>query len=300
MKQFELSIITVNYNGYDDTVQLIESLRAFLETPHEIIVVDNGSVTDEAALIKDCHPFVKTVRSDENLGFAGGNNLGCRHATGEYLLFLNNDTIVKDNSLHYLMETLRRNPDVAGVSPKILFYDDPGHIQFAGYTEFSPVTIRNRTIGYNEPDNGNYEAIAPTAYLHGAAMMIRREVIEEVGMMPECYFLYYEEMDWCSRMKRHGYRLLFDPRAVVYHKESSSTGKESPLKAYYLIRNRMLFAWRNRNGVARYFSVAYLSLCAGVKDTFSYLVSMKFSLASATCKGCVDFFGMFFKKWETK
>lgn len=290
MKISELSIITVNYNGINDTQMMIESVLSNLTQEVEIIIVDNGSLHDESALLKEKYPFVKAIRSSGNLGFAGGNNLGYKHSTGNYILFLNNDTILKDDSLSFLIETLKSNPRIAGVSPKIIFNDEMGRIQYAGYTELSSVTIRNRTIGNNEKDFGQYDITAPTAYLHGAVMLVKREVIEEVGMMPECYFLYYEEMDWSAQMKKAGYELMYEPRSVVYHNESSSTGKDSPLKIYYMTRNRLLFAWRNRSGLKRIITLVYLLLIATSKDIVKYAVGIRFDLVEATCKGCCDFF----------
>ena len=290
MKLPDLSIITVNYNGINDTLVMIESVLSNLAQEVEIIVVDNGSLNDESALLKEKYPLVKAIRSSRNLGFAGGNNLGYKHSTGMYILFLNNDAILKDDTLRFLIETLNSNQRIAGVSPKILYNDEMGRIQYAGYTELSSVTIRNRTIGNNEKDFGQYDITAPTAYLHGAVMLVKREVIEEVGMMPECYFLYYEEMDWSAQMKKAGYELMYEPRSVVYHNESSSTGKDSPLKIYYMTRNRLLYAWRNRCGLNRIISLIYLALIATSKDIVKFAVGLRFDLVKATFMGCFDFF----------
>ena len=298
MKLPELSIITVNYNGINDTLMMIESVLSNLIQEVEIIVVDNGSLHDESALLKEKYPFVKAIRSSRNLGFAGGNNLGYKHSIGKYILFLNNDTILKDDSLRFLIETLKSNPRVAGVSPKILYNDELGRIQYAGYTELSSITIRNKTIGNNEKDFGHYDITAPTAYLHGAAMLVKREVIEDVGMMPECYFLYYEEMDWSAQMKKAGYELMYEPRSVVYHNESSSTGKDSPLKIYYMTRNRLLYAWRNRCGLNRIISLIYLALISTSKDIVKFAVGLNFDLVKATFMGCFDFFRSQTKKTE--
>ncbi len=255
-------------------------------------MVDNGSKKDETLFLRDHYPFVKTIRSNCNLGFAGGNNLGYSFSSGRYLFFLNNDTIIQDDSLHFLVEILKENPKTGGVSPKIMFHDERSNIQFAGYTELSSITIRNKNIGYDEKDSAQYDASASTAYLHGAAMMVKREVIERIGLMPECYFLYYEEMDWSAQMKQAGYDLVFEPRARVYHKESSSAGKESPLKIYYLTRNRMLYAWRNRRGIIRLLSIAYLALVVNSKNLIIFTTSLKFHLAKASLRGCLDFFRM--------
>lgn len=289
-RQPELSIITVNYNGIKDTGKMIASVQSYLSVPHEIIVVDNGSERNESLLLQEQYPFIKTIRSEKNLGFAGGNNLGYSISSGFYLFFLNNDTVLKDNSFHYLIKAMQTNLEIGGVSPKILFNDACGHIQFAGYTPLSKITLRNRTIGLDEPDNGQYDTLSRTPYLHGAAMLVKREVIEKVGLMPECYFLYYEELDWSTQIRKAGYELVYEPQARIYHNESSSTGKDSPLKIYYLTRNRLLFARRNRTGINRKLSIAYQVLIACPKSVFNFLIQLKISLAKACIRGCIDFF----------
>lgn len=288
----ELSIITVNYNGIKDTERLIESLREHLSFPYELIVVDNGSEEDEAALLQEKYPLLKAIRSNRNLGFAGGNNLGIRQATGDYLLFLNNDTIIKDNSLSNLLKPMRQYPSLGGVSPKIMFADVEGGIQFAGYTPLSRITLRNRLIGYREHDIGQYDKSVPTPYLHGAAMLVRRVVVEKVGMIPEVYFLYYEELDWSVQIRRQGYELRYEPSSTIYHFESSSTGKDSSLKFYYMTRNRLLFACRNLGGYFRILSICYQLLFAIPKSLFQAIIKGRFDVVRSIINGCYAFFRM--------
>ena len=116
------------------------------------------------------------------------------------------------------------------VCPKIRFAWDNNPIQFAGYTPLSRITMRNRSIGFGEEDHGQYDAAHPTPYAHGAAMMVKREAIEKAGLMPECYFLYYEELDWSMMMRRAGYEIWYEPSTTIYHKESQTTGQQSPLR----------------------------------------------------------------------
>jgi len=292
MKLPELSIITVNYNGFADTVQLIESIQTHLAIPYELIVVDNGSKADEAGMLKHQFPNIKVIRSDRNLGFAGGNNLGIKDASADFFLFINNDTYVKDDSLTHLVERMKKDPILGGLSPKILFADQEKLIQFAGYTQLSSITLRNRLIGFKEQDSGQYDHPISTPYLHGAAMLIRREAIEKVGGMPEIYFLYYEELDWSVQLRRAGYRLEYNPAAIVYHKESSSVGQESPLKAFYMTRNRMLFAKRNLSSFHRFLSIAYQISLVLPKNVFHCLLKGNSDLAVAMMKGCVAFIRM--------
>lgn len=123
--------------------------------------------------------------------------------------------------------------------------------------------MRNALIGFGMPDDGSFDTPRDTPYAHGAAMMVRREVPRKAGPMPDIYFLYYEELDWSVRIREQGWKIAYDPRCTVFHKESATSGQQSPLRSYYLTRNRLLFAWRNLHGTARMLSVAY-QLCIAV------------------------------------
>ena len=284
-----ISVISVNYNGFALTAAMIDSLRRHVTTPLEIVVVDNGSARDEAAELRERYPDIVTMRSDENLGFAGGNNLGIRAASGDCLLLLNNDTEVADDTLHYLCDTLDADPSVGAVCPKIRFWASPQAIQFAGYTPLTRITLRNALVGFGQTDDGRFDTPHDTPYAHGAAMMVRREAVERAGMMPEEYFLYYEELDWSVRIREAGYRIVYDPRATVFHKESATTGRQSPLRSYYLTRNRLLFARRNRRGAARRLSVAYQLGVALPKSVLTALLDGRRDLAAAVLRGARDF-----------
>ena len=290
----ELSVITVNYNRYGDTVALIDSLRKHLaDISFETIVVDNASRTDEAEAIRRHFPDEERlvlIRSERNLGFAGGNNLGIGAARGDYLLLLNNDAFVEDGSLRELICRVRKTISGSDASPRrsvlpILCVD----IQFAGYTPLSRITLRNSLIGFGEPDRGQYQAPHVTPYCHGAAMMFRRETVERVGPMPEAYFLYYEELDWCVRIAQAGYLLWYEPKATVFHRESRSAGQNSPLRTYYLTRNRLLFARRNLKGAYRWLSILYQTAVAVPKACLAATLKGDRRNASAVLRGCRDF-----------
>ena len=193
-------------------------------------MVDNASKKDEASVISAKYPQVIVIRSPQNLGFAGGNNLGIKAARGKYLFFINNDTIFKEVNIQALIDRLESSPKIAVVCPKIRFSWGNHPIQFAGYTPLSKITVRNQAIGFGEEDRGQYDTAHPTPYAHGAAMLIKREAIDKVGLMPECYFLYYEELDWSMMFTRAGFEIWYDPACTVYHKESQATGQNSPLR----------------------------------------------------------------------
>lgn len=287
--EIKVSIITVNYNGLNDTCALIDTIP--FNDDLEVIVVDNASKKDEASIIENRYPTVKVIRSKENLGFAGGNNLGIKAAHGKYLFFINNDTIFRHQTsdISHLINRLESSPKIGAVCPKIRFAWDNTPIQFAGYTPLSHITMRNRSIGYGEEDRGQYDTAHPTPYAHGAAMMVKREAIEKVGLMPECYFLYYEELDWSMMFKRAGYDIWYEPVCTIYHKESQSTGQDSPLKAYYLTRNRLLFAKRNIQGIQKHITCCYLIGIVAVRDIMKYAIKGNPTLLRATYMGIRDF-----------
>lgn len=284
-----ISLITINYNGLADTCALMDSIP--FNDSLEVIVVDNASTKDEASVIESRYPAVKVIRSNKNLGFAGGNNLGIQAAHGKYLFFINNDTILSHHTsdIRHLINRLESSPKNAVVCPKIRFTWGNNPIQFAGYTPLSPITLRNRSIGFGEEDNGQYDTAHPTPYAHGAAMMVKREVVEKVGLMPECYFLYYEELDWSMMFTRAGYSIWYEPSSTIYHKESQATGQNSPLKTYYLTRNRLIFAKRNIQGLHKLMAYCYLIGLVAFRDVLKYAFKGKTDLLRATFSGVRDF-----------
>lgn len=288
-----LSIITVNYNGLDDTSAMLASIPPM--DGMEVIVVDNGSANDEAAILRQRHPAVTVIRSPKNLGFAGGNNLGIEAASGKYLFFVNNDTLFPPtaedgtNWFQPLIRRLEAQPSTAVVCPKIRFSWDEHPIQFAGFTPLSSITLRNSTIGLGEADHGQHDTPHPTPYAHGAAMMIRREAISKAGIMPEAYFLYYEEIDWSVRFHSAGYDIWYDPASTIFHKESRTTGQGSPLRTYYVTRNRLLFARRNVKSPRRYLTYLYLMLIVAPRDLLKHLFQRQTKQANAVLNGIVDF-----------
>ena len=293
-QEYKISFVTVNYNGLNDTCDLIDSIPS--DTSIEVIVVDNASSQDEASLIKKKYPWVHVIRSDKNYGFAGGNNIGIRAAKGKYIFLINNDTIFKDFNIEALIKLLESSPSIGVVCPKIRFTWDNSPIQFAGYTPLSKITIRNRSIGFGEADNGQYNTPHPTPYAHGAAMLIKREVIHKVGLMPECYFLYYEEIDWSMMITRIGYEIWYEPACTIFHKESQTTGQNSPLRTYYITRNRLLLVKRNWKGLDKFISYLYLIGIVGTRDLLRHILNGEKALFKATYTGIKDFIRSEFKE----
>ena len=269
----KVSIITVNYNQPEATEALLDSIfNTNTYFSLEIIVVDNGSKVDPLPQWKKKYPPVNFIESKTNLGFAGGNNLGIKEANGDYLFFVNNDTEFTEDLVDKLVEVLDAHPEVGVVSPKIRYFDQPDTLQYAGFTPMNYCTARNQCIGYNEKDKGQYDnIIGETGFAHGAAMMVRKEVIKKAGMMPEIYFLYYEEMDWCEQIKKAGYAIWINTQALIYHKESMSVGVQSPLKEYFMNRNRILFIRRNCPLKIRMIFWPYFLFVVAPRNTINYI-----------------------------
>ena len=289
-KQVDISVITINYNGLKDTCEFLDSwVRHIHSISYELIVVDNASLNDEVSVIESKYPQVQVIRSEKNLGFAGANNLGIDVAQGKYLFFLNNDVLMQDDRIPGLIQRLESDKQIAGVSPLIVDYEAPHAIQYAGYTPLSSITLRNHAIGEGDNDKSAYPA-SETPYLHGAAMLVKRSVIDKLGKMPEEYFLYYEELDWCTYMTHEGYTLWYEPACEIIHKGSQSTGTGSPLKAFYLSRNRLLYAYRNKFDYTFYLTLAYLLGIAFPLQVLRALFHKQKDIAQAHIKGVKAFF----------
>ena len=250
MEQRLVSIVSVNYKCPEITLEMLHSLAA-VEYPHlEVIVVDN-ECGDQPFPFEAYYPeMVTVIRSEENLGFAGGTNLGIRAASGAYILLLNNDTVVSPGFIEPMIKCLDDKPKIGMVCPKIYFFDHPNIIQYAGATLIHKWTGRGAKIGYAKKDNGDYSKSQKTALGNGACMLVRKAVFEEVGLLSEMYFMYYEEHDFAYRAQQKGWETYYCAKASIHHRQSVSIGQESPLKIYYLHRNRMLFMRRFFRGFA--------------------------------------------------
>ena len=241
-----VSIITVAWNNPEVTIELLRSIKQHgTYEAIEMIVVDNGSKEDPTTAFERIYPEVKVIRTGKNLGFAGGNNAAIKVARGDYFFLVNNDTEFTPFLIEGLLDIFNRHAEAGIVSPKFHYYFHKGTIEYAGYHAVNIFTGRNGMIGCLENDNGQYDEEKVTNYAHGGAMMVSREMIHLAGPLPEVFFLYYEEFDWCETIKRKGYKVYYQPKSLIYHKESMTTGKISPLKTFYQTRNRILFMQRN-------------------------------------------------------
>ncbi|MFP4289289.1 MAG: glycosyltransferase family 2 protein [Bacteroidales bacterium] len=281
-KRFPLvSIISINYNQSDVTLEMLESLRKVTYPNFEMIIVDNASPSDNPDIITQKFPDVTLLKSKENLGFAGGNNIGIEASKGEYILLLNNDTEVDAGFLEPMVKKFRENPEIGVISPKIYFHHTPGMLQFTGISKINKYTTRSKGWGHGKMDTGQFDQDKETFFGHGAAMMVPRTVIKKVGMMAPVYFLYYEEMDWVQRIRNAGYQAWYVHNSTVYHKESISTGKQSPLKIYYINRARIIYLQRNTKGLDRIFALLFQSIVSVPKNLIMFMINGRTDLLNA-------------------
>jgi len=237
------AIIVLNWNGLADTCECLNSLRTITYPNRDIIVVDNGSSGDDAQVLQErFSDFIGMIVSPENLGFAGGCNLGIRQALAlgaDYVLLLNNDVTVDPSFLAEMVRAAEELPDAAALCPKVYFYDRPTVICSTG-GRVHPWVGAARQVGRGEEDRGQYDRIAVRDYADGACMLIKREALARVGLLDEEYFAYWEETDWCARASEAGYRSYYVPTARVWHKTARS---QAPDNNYYFLfrRNAFLF-----------------------------------------------------------
>ncbi|HYG37027.1 MAG TPA: glycosyltransferase family 2 protein [Cytophagales bacterium] len=273
-----VSIITVNYNQTLVTLELLASLKMLSYTNYEVIIVDNASRENPETHVKEQFPEmnIRVISSKVNLGFAGGNNLGIKESKGKYLFFVNNDIEITSDAIERILEVFATYPEAGAVSPKFHYYFHPNLIEYAGYNPVSIYTAKNTPVGGHEIDRGQYEEISETHYAHGGGMCVPRNVIEQVGMWPEVFFLYYEEFDWCEQIKKAGYKIYYQPKATIFHKESLTVGKGSLLKTYYLTRSRILFMRRNRSISKFLVFLAYFTCFTIPKNLFVFVKNREF------------------------
>jgi GT2 family glycosyltransferase len=279
-----VSIVTVNFNGTEVTAALLKSLEKAIYPDLEVVVVDNGS-KHPCRDLKSDFPWIIYVETGENLGFAGGNNRGINVSTGDLIFLLNNDTEVDPGFLEPLAERFMTDPMIGVVCPKILYFDEPQTLQFAGFGPINPITGRGFSIGNFEKDTGQYNTAQPISRAHGAAMMFSRIAMNKVGLMAEVFFLYYEEMDYSERFRRAGYEIWYEPLSRVWHKESMSTGKGSTLKTYYYGRNRLLYLRRNTPFLYKFLMIPYYFLIAVPKNILLHTIKREPDHLKAFVKG---------------
>ena len=251
-----ISVVVLNWNGAADTLACLDSLACLTYTNFNVVVVDNGSTDDSLARLQSYSaPYpLALLENGLNLGYAGGNNVGTRHALqngADFVLLLNNDTTVAPDLLERLLEAAQRNPDAGIFSARIMYFDVPERVWFDG-ARWNPSGLRLEWPGQEAEEHTLGTLDHDTDYASGAALFFRAQVARQIGLLDESFFLVWEEVDWCFRARKAGWRNIVVPAAKVWHKIGVSFGCESsPLRTYFSVRNELLWFSRHAPFSAR-------------------------------------------------
>jgi hypothetical protein len=235
-------IVVLTYNGIADTLVCLESLRRLSYPRVDVLIVDNASQDGTPSIVRERFPEVSIVETGANLGFAGGNNAGLRYAIEhgyDFALLLNNDTEVAPNLID-AMVTAALDPEVGIVGSKIYYHDRPDTFWSTGGT-LDWRTGRSFMRGIDEVDRGQYDVPAEVDFVTGCALLVRREAMQQAGLIDERFGMYYEETEWCVRIGRAGWRIVYTPNGRLWHKIKVAQQDQSPRIGYYMARNRLLF-----------------------------------------------------------
>ncbi|WP_169808425.1 glycosyltransferase family 2 protein [Clostridium ljungdahlii] len=242
----------VNYNGYKDTIECVNSLIKLNYSNYKIVIVDNASSDDSVKILKEELNDCKIIESNKNLGFAYGNNLGIKYALdnkADYVLLLNNDTLVETSFLTNMINSFNVNKSIGLVGCKIMYYPQKNIIWYGGgyINWFKFIGIH---YGAKQIDKGQYDQEKEIDFMTGCCMLIKREVFDKTGFLSEDYFMYLEDVDFCVKVKDAGYKIWYNPKAIIYHKVGfSSGGEESAFSIKWSTRNRLLFMKKYKNRV---------------------------------------------------
>lgn len=253
-----VSIVIVTWNKKKDVMRCLLSVKKINYSPLEIIVVDNNSTDGTAMEIEKNFPDVNLIRNRTDLLAAGGRNTGIKYAKGDFVLFLDDDNYVEENTVPKLIEIMSNNPEIGIAGPKMYYLNDPKRIWYAG-ADISLVTGKTSYIGLNELDEGQYESSRETGHVPNA-FLVKRETIEAIGGFDESYVMFYEESDFAIRAKKQNFKIKFCPQAKVWHNvlppargRFFTLGLGSPDRAYYASRNRVVYMKRHAQPVVFFF-----------------------------------------------
>ena len=284
----KVSIVILNWNSYDVTAECLRSLRKVEYPEHEIVLVDNGSQDGSAERLQAEFPEVRVLRNAQNLGFPGGNNVGIRDALErgtDYLLLLNNDTIVSADFLTRLVSVAEAGSAVGLVNPKIYFLEPPDRLWHGG-ARYRSWWSFPKIVGVGKQDDGSYGDTKEVPFTTGCALLIKSEVLRKVGLLAEEYFLGFEDLDFSLRARRAGYKTIYAGNAAIWHRSAYVTQKNlgKPVKDFYYFRNTVLVA--RKFMLRRYWPLYLLSLGwqAGYR-TAGYLLRLEFRRVAALHRG---------------
>lgn len=293
----KVSIITLNWNRKEDTIECVNSLLNLEYPDYEIVVVDNGSTDGSAESFKKTFLDITVIENKKNLGYALGFNTGIEYALEQnvkYVLILNNDTVINKNALKELVKVAESDPQIGFVSGKVYDYTEPNKLQVVGkIIDFNIGSVRN--VGGGEIDHGQYDEIKEYKFLDDIFWLVRTEVFRKVGMYDSNFFLIFEETDLCARANKY-FKLVYTPHAKIWHKKSqSSGGAGNPINTYYMARNWVVFMWRNVSSRQFQIFMLHFLMIQTPKTVASFIIRKRFNRIVPKIKGVIS--GM---RWVVK
>lgn len=240
----KVAIIILNWNGKEDTIECLESLREITYPNYEILLVDNGSTDGSVKCFSERYPEIEIIENRRNLGYAEGNNVGIRRALEkgvDYVLLLNNDTVVDPEFLGELVKVVESDKRIGIVGPIVYYYGTQNRIQSAG-AKICWNTGNQKISMLNEIDVGQFKEMIEVDYVAGCAFLAKSEFFKTLGTLNKDYFMYWEETEWCVRVQKADYKVLCIPKSKIWHKGGSSTNrKSSGFYTFYMTRNKFWF-----------------------------------------------------------
>jgi hypothetical protein len=299
MKKYKpkIFIVILNWNGKQDTLNCLESVREIEYSNFTTLVVDNGSTDDSIESIQASFPEVEVIANGANLGYAEGNNRGITHALSngaDYIFILNNDAVVAPSILSKFVEVAENHPDAGIFGAKIYYKSEPNKIWFAGGTWLSHVAETSHD-GFGLIDDGqSWEEVKEVDYVCGCTLFVKASIFRKLGLFEQKFFLTWEETDFCYKARRAGFRCLFVPSAKAWHRISGSFvgGEGGLLQQYFKTRNRLLWIERNlplKDRLVIYIRVilpevkSYVFVCLNPRSNANVRLKSKVNLSAISC-----------------
>jgi len=246
----KVTIVLLNWNGKHWLEKFLPSVLQSTYTSYQVLLVDNGSTDDSVAFVKKRFPQVKLLILDDNYGFTGGNNRAMDSVDTPYFVLLNTDVEVTPNWLEPLVARMDADETIASIQPKLLMFDQKDTFEYAGgaggfVDQFYYPFCRGRIFESVEKDIGQYDDSPEIFWASGACCMVRKKVVDEIGLFEESFFAHMEEIDFCWRAKNHGYKVVYEPKSVVYHVGAGTLKKSNPRKTYLNAHNHLAMMYKN-------------------------------------------------------
>lgn len=295
----KVAVLLLNWNGVELTLPCIDSLINGTVRPTKIFVVDNASIDCSVQKLGNTFSDIEVIENKENLGFTGGNNVGLERILSgnyDYVWILNNDTVVAENSLKYLLDAMEADLGIAAASGKIL-YDDPQNLIWYAGSRFNFWTLQAAHKGERHKDLMQYDLPEDVPFISGCCMFVRKSALEHVGLFDNNFFAYYEDYDWCLRAKSLGLRLRYVPDSVIYHKVSASFkktsiqscgGTSSPFVIYLITRNRMFIIRKHANNIFQFIVSATFYFTRNCFYAAALIFLFRIRKMNSIWKGTVD------------